>query len=131
MVEIPVRRFEWESYHSPLNTVSGVTTLGAAIAEELDLVNRGCGWDLFDRAGRPATLYRSFRDGDDYFSSHVLYIRKSLLQRYLNKTRQVLLMIPWGERNFHSSAFQMLHALNQSGTRHYAHIHKQAEVILA
>lgn len=130
-VEIPVRRFGWESYHSPLNVVTGVTLLSAAIAEELNLVNRGRGWDLFDRSGHRATLYRSFREGDDYFSSHVLYIRRSLLRRYLRKTRQVLLMIPWGERTFHRSAYQMLRALNQSGTRHYAHIHKQADIILS
>jgi hypothetical protein len=131
LVEVPVRRFGWESYHGPLNTVSGVTVLSAAIAEELDLVNRGRGWDLFDRSGRHATIYRTFREGDDYFRSHFLYIRRGLLHRYLRKTGQVLLMIPWGERNFHHSAFQLLHALNESGTSHYAHIHKQAEIIAA
>jgi hypothetical protein len=98
--------------------------VSAAIAEALELVNRGRSWDLFDRWGRRATLYRSFREGDDYFSSHLLYIRRSLLRRYLKKTGQVLLMIPWGERNFHHSAFESVRQAIQTRMSRYAHIHK-------
>jgi hypothetical protein len=99
-VEVPFRRFSWESYHSALNQVSGIDVLAPALCDNLKLTARQCEWDLFDGVGRRATLYREFKAEGDTFGSNWLYIRADLLTRYLTRTRQRLLWLVWGERGF-------------------------------
>jgi hypothetical protein len=96
-VEVPVHDFSWESHHSAMNQSGGFMTIAPALAEALGLINRARTCELFEPNGRQATLYRGV-PGDD--SGRLLYIRRSLLQRYLRRTKQRLAWLMWGERNF-------------------------------
>jgi hypothetical protein len=104
-VEVPVHRWSWESYHSSLNQVSGIEFLAPALCEKLGLVNHNSTFDLWNRSGRQATVYREFDVADRHGNSSLLYLRKDLLEQYLSLTDQVLVWIPWGERTLHYKAF--------------------------
>jgi hypothetical protein len=105
-VEVPVHRWSWESYHSSLNQVSGIDFLAPALCEKLGLVNHNGTFDLWDRRGRQASVYREFDVVDRFGDSRLLYLRQDLLEQYLSLTEQVLVWIPWGERglNYNSSS---------------------------
>ena len=85
-VEIPVCRFGWESYHSELNQVSGMVLPAPAICDLLGLSNRQGEWDLRDRHGKLATMYRESRGSRDESRSNVTYIQSDLLSEYLTQT---------------------------------------------
>jgi len=104
-VEVPVHRWSWESYHSSLNQVSGIEFLAPALCEKLGLVNHNGTFDLWDQAGRQASVYREFEVADRFGNSSLLYIRQDLLKQYLSLTRQVLVWIPWGERTLNYKLF--------------------------
>ena len=105
-VEVPTRRWAWESYHSDLNNISGVTFPAPALAEALDLRNHRASFDLWDVEGRRATAYREFDVAQRGGMSYLLYLRRDLLLKYLFSTRQVLVWIPWGERSLHYTALE-------------------------
>ncbi|MDO8630108.1 MAG: hypothetical protein Q7R41_06400, partial [Phycisphaerales bacterium] len=103
-VEIPVCRFAWESYHSQLNQVSGIEVPAPALCQHFGLVNRRGEWDLYDAKGHLATAYRKFEDAPVTLSTQLIYIRCDLLADYLEKTRQTLVWLLWGERGVHHPA---------------------------
>jgi len=105
-VEVPVQRWSWESYHSSLNQVSGVDFLAPALCERLRLVNHADTFDLWDRRGRQASIYRVFDLADRFGDSSLLYLRQDLLEQYLELTKQVLVWIPWGERTLNNKLFE-------------------------
>jgi hypothetical protein len=105
-VEVPVHSWSWESYHSVLNQVSGIDFLAPALCEKLGLVNHADTFDLWDRSGRQASVYREFDVADRFGGSSLLYLRQDLLEQYLEFTKQVLVWIPWGERTLHYKLFQ-------------------------
>lgn len=118
-VEVPVYRFAWESYHSALNQVGGITVPAPAVCERLKLVSRRGEWDLYDSKGDLATLYRESKGDEDDFRSHLLYLRKDLAARYLKRTNQALVWLVWGERGFdHRSALALGDALRDVYSRH-------------
>jgi len=127
-VEVPIYRFTWESYHSPLNQVSGIVVPAPAICERLGLSNRQGEWDFYDPKGRVATIYREFKDGAGTIRSYLLYIRADLMRRYLEDTSQALVWLLWGEREFR---YETLHAhreeLRDLWTK-YRHIHRSSLV---
>lgn len=102
-LEVPIRRWAWESYHSELNQVSGIDLPSPSICNSFNLRSHDAGFDLFDTSGVPASLYREWpADDDDGFTrSHVLYLRTDLMDLYLQQTSQRFIWIPWGERNVH------------------------------
>ena len=105
-VEVPVHNWSWESYHSVLNQVSGIDFLAPALCERLRLVNHADTFDLWDRRGRQATIYREFDVADRFGDSSLLYLRQDLLDQYLELTRQVFVWIPWGERTLNYKLFE-------------------------
>ncbi len=103
--EVPVHRWAWENHHSSLNQVSGVTFPAVALCEQLGLVNRKASFDLWDRDGHQASVYREFDVADRYGESNLLYLRQDLLERYLSLTDQKMIWIPWGERTLRYKHF--------------------------
>jgi hypothetical protein len=85
--------------------VSGVEFPSAALCETLNLVNRGATFDLWDETGKQATVYREFKIADVYGNSHLLYMRRDLLETYLARTNQEYVWIPWGERTLNHREF--------------------------
>ena len=126
LVEVPVHDFNWESYHSAMNQTRGFETPAPALSEVLGLVNRPRRSDLFDASGRQATVYRKIRNAR---SGNVLYMRKRVLQRYLQETHQKLAWVTWGERNFStSSGFHDRADLKALWSEDH-HIHKRLVVL--
>jgi hypothetical protein len=105
-VEVPVHRWNWETYHSALNQASGITFPAPALCEHLGLRNHGGTFDLWDPRGNRATIYREWETSDRYGSSHLLYLRQDLLGSYLRHTGQILVWVPWGERTLHYDVFK-------------------------
>ena len=104
IVEVPSHEWSWESHHSVLNQTSGVRFPAPALCEALGLVNHFNTFDLFDRAGRRASIFRKWPpERGSFFGSHILYLREDLLQRYLRDTGQKLIWVSWGERNHRPS----------------------------
>jgi len=123
-VEAPVYRFAWESYHSPLNQVSGTMVPAPALCEQLHLFNRQGEWDLYDPKGRVGTMYREFRTEEDTFRSYLLYLRADLMERYLDRTSQTLVWLLWGEREFrHRTDLALREELQDLWSEH-KHIHR-------
>jgi len=123
-VEVIAWTSEWESHHSQLNRVSHGRAPTAAVAALLDLVNHAGTWDLFDSRGRRATIARRFRTPGIYFSSHFLYLRESLLNRYLTLTRQELTWFIWGERALATDALRAFWDSHRGQIAPYSHVHR-------
>jgi len=101
-VEVPVRRWAWETYHSELTRIGNVIFPAPAICDSLGLVNHNDSLDLRDPDGRVAAIYREWpNENGGFFGSHLLYIREDLIRRYLAQTNQQLVWVPWGERTLH------------------------------
>jgi hypothetical protein len=125
-VEVPVYGFGWESYHSALNQVSGITVLAPALCERLRLSNRQGEWDMYDRMGRIATLYREFKADEDSFRSNFFYLRADLMADYLTSTDQTLVWLIWGERGLEHRILQAhMHELHDLLSRN-SHIHRRS-----
>ncbi len=123
-VEVPVHRFAWESYHSPLNQVSGITVLAPALCEQLRLTNRQGEWDFYDEAGDVATTYREFKAEENTFRSYLLYLQTNLMVNYLDQTCQTLVWCLWGERGFKHRTTLALREKLQDLWSKYRHIHR-------
>lgn len=107
-VEVPIRRWAWETHHSLINQASGVNFPSPSICDLSNLRSHNAGFDLFDAEGKPASLYREWPadDADGFTRSHLVYLRQDLLTSYLEFTKQRFLWIPWGERNAHYRAYE-------------------------
>lgn len=123
-VEIPVFVFAWESHHSQLNQVSGMRFPAPALCEHLDLVNRNKTSDLFDSNGDRATIYRRFQCDNARYDSWLLYIRKDLLEKYLEETKQTIAWLPWGERTLDHQELQAKSDELSELHNNYEHISK-------
>ena len=125
-IEVPAYRFSWESYHSTLNQVSGITVPAPALCEGLRLSNRRGEWDLYDRTGRVATIYREFKADADTFRSSFLYLRADLMAEYLARTGQTLVWFVWGERELeHQTLLALIDNFRDIHSRH-GHIHRRS-----
>jgi hypothetical protein len=124
-VEVPAFNTCWESYHSELNQVGAVTVLAPAISEELRLSNRRGEWDLYDQNGRLASIGRAFKQNNDSFDSHLLYLRADLMAKYLADKRDLVWLV-WGERGIqYDRAFDQKADLHDLYRKHL-HIHKSS-----
>ena len=94
---IPVRRYGWENYHSELNPSPGAHIPARQIADLLGLVGRPQTFDQYDPEGRLASA--SFEHGGRFSNrQHFTYLRKVLLDRYLEESGQRLVWVIYGER---------------------------------
>lgn len=127
-VEILAIRYQWESYHSSLNKVSGILVPAPALATAFALTNHSRDWDLYEADGRRATAYREFGATRATHRSQLLYVRSDLLQGYAAATSSRLVTIIWGEREFR---YDMHMAVADSLSDLYqrcAHVHKRIVV---
>jgi DNA replication protein DnaC len=123
-IELGVRQFLWEGHHSTMNSSSGATVLAPRLAETFSLVNHDHSWDLFSRNGKQATIYVQWRESSEFHSSNLFYVRRSLLRKYLKKTGQDLVMIPWGERTVHYDILNKREPQFSEVLQKHYHIHK-------
>jgi hypothetical protein len=82
-----------------------ITTLTKQLIDYLDLMGQPQSYDLFTRAGEKAILYKE-HDTDSYRDKQsLLYMRKDLLDKYLDANQVSLIWVVWGERSNIRSTF--------------------------
>lgn len=125
-VEIPAYTYSWEGYHSIVNDYSGFDVPAPAISNYLELSFRNQSAELFDKHGKRATIFTRFKDSDSTHNSHLLYIRKDLLEKYMAHTGQTMIWAIWGERDVHYKAMDQRNAEAQEHDvyKEHKHIHK-------
>lgn len=126
-VDLPVQRYNWESYHSVVNQAGGACLPSKALCEALELRYRANKFDLHD-AGGTASMYREIGEYGEETSGHFTYLRRDLLDRYLAQSGKALVWLMWGERGFHHRSAQA-HNLHEFFASHQ-HIHKRTHVYL-
>jgi hypothetical protein len=127
-VEIPVYRWDWESYHSAANQVSGAYFLAPALCERLRLVNHARDFDLYDGDGKRATVFTTAESDDLGANCHFLFIRSDLLDRYLRETDQRLIWFVWGERDLKVESRISQREEWSDVFQRYENLHRQAYV---
>lgn len=124
-VDIPVQKYNWESYHSVVNQNNGASLPSKLLCEALSLRYRANKWDLHDASG-VASLYREVGEYGSQVSGSFSYLRRDLLDSYLTQSGKALVWLMWGERGFHHRSAEA-HNLHEY-YRNHQHIHKHAHV---
>ncbi len=124
-VDIPVQKYNWESYHSVVNQNSGASLPSKRLCEALSLRYRANKWDLHDAAG-VASLYREVGEYGSQISGSFSYLRRDLLDSYLTQSGKALVWLMWGERGFHYRSAEA-HNVHEYYANHQ-HIHKRTHV---
>lgn len=127
-VEVPIHRFSWESYHSSENQSGSALYLAPALCNFFGLRNKGNSFDLFEKNGRQASVYKTLDKSYDNMTSKFIYIRKDLLIKYLTHTNQKLVWFIWGERGFKLKYHDVFRPQLEERWSKYKHIHKKMKV---
>lgn len=96
-IELPSINFTWESYHSLINQAGLASVPSPSICDEFNLSVVPRQFDMVDASNKLASIYRRYED--DLHSVNLLYIRKDLIDTYLQKNNISLVWAMWGERN--------------------------------
>ena len=100
-VFIPVRRSNYEDYHSSVSLGRSVLVPAKEIAEFLGLCSQPQTFDLYEENGKRASV--TIRWGEPWHTEHhLIFLRRDLLERYLQENNLRLLWAVWGERQFRS-----------------------------
>ncbi|WDR38031.1 hypothetical protein NN484_09925 [Pseudomonas serboccidentalis] len=124
-VDIPVQKYNWESYHSVVNQNSGACLPAKQLCQALSLRYCANKWDLHDAAG-VASLYREVGEYGSQASGFFSYLRRDLLDSYLTQSGKALVWLMWGERGFHHRSVEA-HNLHEYYANHQ-HIHKLTHI---
>jgi len=106
-VLVPVWRNEWEDYHNEINQGPRGDVPARQLTDALGLVSQPQTYDLYESSGRRATIatdYKSEQDGVKR-SQRFLFIRKDLLDEYLEEANLKLLFWIAGERQYSIEVF--------------------------
>jgi len=125
LVEVPAHQFSWSPNYSILNKDTGAHLPAPAVCQALGLVNHARTLDLYSSNGRRASLFRAVIPKKGLGRGSLLYIRKSLLVRYLRSTNQKFVWMIWGERGFTTGSGLHESAAVQSAWGSYRHIHRR------
>jgi hypothetical protein len=124
-VDMPVQKYNWESYHSVMNQNSGASLPSKPLCVALSLRYLANKWDLHDDSG-VASLYREVGEYGSQDSGSFSYLRRDLLDSYLTQSGKALVWLMWGERGFHHRSAEA-HNLHEYYADHQ-HIHKRVDV---
>ncbi len=98
-VMIPVRQYSWEGYHSVVTPGLSMVVPTREIGEHLRLVGQPQTFDLFTTTGIRASF--SYEGGNPMGTGEEMcFLRRDLLERYLEETDQALVWGVWGEREY-------------------------------
>lgn len=124
-VDMPVQKYNWESYHSMMNQNSGASLPSKLLCEALSLRYLANKWDLHDDSG-VASVYREVGEYGSQVSGSFGYLRRDLLENYLTQSGKALVWLMWGERGFHHRSTEA-HNLHEYYADHQ-HIYKRADI---
>ncbi|MFA5793439.1 MAG: hypothetical protein WC980_00005 [Candidatus Brocadiia bacterium] len=98
-VELPVRKFCWESYHSMVNPGQNICIPSKELAQELALHITPQSFDMLDKRSEKASVTMQW--GDLSHNGHrLIYLRKDLLDSYLKIKNYSLFWVIDGERRY-------------------------------
>jgi hypothetical protein len=98
-VLVPVRSYNWESYHSPLNQIDSACVPAKELSAFLDLCSQPQTFNMYQKSGELASITTGY--GTSFSNTqHFTYLRKDLLDTYLGKNDLDLVWVIWGEREF-------------------------------
>ena len=124
-VDIPVQKYNWESYHSVVNQNSGASLPSKLLCEALSLRYRANKWDLHDASG-VASLYREVDEHGSQANGSFCYLRRDLLDSYLTESNKVLVWLMWGERELHHRSTEGLNMYEYYANNQ--HVHKRVQI---
>jgi hypothetical protein len=106
-VLVPIWRNEWEDYHNEINQGPRGEVPARQLSDALELVSQPQTYDLYDSCGRRASAATHFEAEENGVkrSQRFLFIRKDLLDQYLEQNDQQLLIWVAGERQYSVKAF--------------------------
>ncbi|MFA6055240.1 MAG: hypothetical protein WC769_07705 [Thermodesulfovibrionales bacterium] len=100
-IRLPVATLNMSEAASAANHGGHAYVLSKELCESLNLTARPQTFDFYDETNRRASF--TLRWGEDWHSSHkLIYLRKDLLDRLLQKERLALIWCIWGERRYKS-----------------------------
>jgi hypothetical protein len=102
---VPVLNYSWDSRHSSLNPAQSAYVLSKDIAESLKLIPQPQTFNLKDNSGQIASF--TIKWGEKLLNSHqLIYLRKDLLDKYLEKNSLSLLWAIYGEQEYRTADFE-------------------------
>lgn len=117
-IEIPIREFCWEDYHSVTNPGQRAYVPSKELATELRLHIEPQSFDMLDERGKKASI--TLQWGDPWHTTHkLIYLRKDLLEKYLKRKRKQLIWIIWGERGYKAKDNEGLEEFSKKYGTHY------------
>ncbi|ALL05586.1 hypothetical protein AQ505_08830 [Pedobacter sp. PACM 27299] len=96
-VLMPVMNYHGPSDNKEINKASSTTMLAKEIAMDLGLVELAQTFDLFDTEGNLACKNINYYEDSDN-THYMTYLRKDLLNKYLEKNKLKFFWAIWGER---------------------------------
>ncbi len=130
-VELPIWSYAFESYHSITNQTGGINFPAPSICQHLRLSFKNGGSNLVDAEGNLASLYCVSGGDKPLGRSHLFFLRRDLLERYLRATKTTIAWTMWGERELqyemveqHRKELAPIHAKHQ-------HIHRRIKIGLS
>ena len=102
-VIVPVCDYYWPGSTTVTNDGIRAVVLAKELASEFSLNSRPQSFDLFSPDGRRATCNISYQSTQLGNRQSMFYIRKDLLEAYLNQKDLTLIWAIWGERKFSSN----------------------------
>lgn len=98
---IPVRRNNWDGRSSSVTHSRSVLVPAKEIADFLDLCSHPQTFDLYEKNGKRASV--TIRWGESWHTEHhIIFLRRDLLDHYLQENNMCLLWAVWSERQFRS-----------------------------
>lgn len=129
-VEIPARSNSWESYHSVVNQGGRFEYPAPAICDFLGLNSVRGEADLVDQNEAVGSVFRRLPKSWEHARGHLLYLRKDLLEEYLDHTNQTLVWLMWGERRMHHGSFEKYREKFGELWNDHRHIHRSTRRFL-
>jgi hypothetical protein len=85
---------------------------------------------LVDRKGAVGSVFRQLPGSWEHARGHLLYLRKDLLEQYLDQTNQHLVWLMWGERRIHHGSLEKFRGRFEELWMCHKHIHRSTKKFL-
>lgn len=119
-VEQTIFENNWESYHSDIIPVGQTVTPSKTIANYNGLFLKPQSSDMLDQSGSlAATTFRTREEHGN--TTEFAYIRKDLLDKYLQATNKKILHIQWAEKRFFPHGVRNLRPSNKDKREYRLH----------
>jgi len=96
-VLLPVMKWSWSSENNSINDAESRVLIAKEIAESLELKDQAQTLELYTIKGEKATQYMTYHKNYND-NEELIYLRKDLLDKYLETNNFKLIYVLWGER---------------------------------